>query len=535
MTTFPVSGTAPTQADGAAVNPPWSAGASTLIRVVSNRFQNNTASASGQDAIATHGVTTTGDVQVSFWYNGSDVIGHGGVSLGMFPIANGNGWSVFVGNAVHLRHLAGGILQGNLTNNTRTDNGDVYVEITYKMSTGDFKVYLNGVLTSFVNADTYVATLGDTIQIYVESEDYPTRSNMFWGLFVQDKINVTGGVIDAGYNPQRLEAPGFGSPSSQFAQEQRYILESDTATASNNVAVTVTCAAGATVAATVGHDVVVTPLAVAGAILSATVGHDAIITAQAVAGATVQDTISHDIPITPSVVAGAAITTGISHDLPVTPPVMVGAVLTAGISHDVIVTPVVEVGAFIADTVGHDIPVGPSSVVGVTVQTFSSGNNVAISVTCMAGASVSCAVGHDAILAVSSMVGAALNTAVGHDVATAPTCIAGTSTSTTVGHDIIAAPSVSVGVTCSVTIARSTAIGPTCYAGAIGSAGITVNHAVTIAAMIGVVVQCLATNVAFIPGSPGPVLTWSEPSMAVWSEPGYPTWSEPSTPSGSDI
>lgn len=191
MTTFPVAGApaAPNQVDGAASSP-WGAGAQTRVRVVSNRFCNDTSASTGEDAIATHGITATGNWQVSFWFNGTDVIAHGGCAIAMIGIGSGNGWGIFVGNAIHIRKFTAGVQGANLTNDARTDTGDIYVEWSNNETTGVRTVFINGVSWSTVTDTAFDG--GDTVQVLVESDDYPTRNTMMWGLRIQDSINVLG-------------------------------------------------------------------------------------------------------------------------------------------------------------------------------------------------------------------------------------------------------------------------------------------------------------------------------------------------------
>lgn len=142
-------------------------------------------------AYKTHGLNVSGDWQLEFDVSAPLTIGSGGAVVGLVNPADGSGYSVFTGNAVHIQRYNPGGTHYNMTNNGRTGEGAGqlanHVVFTHTAA-GNMEVYLDGVLWSHVN-DTQ-RTAGSLLFVSMQNIDSPLFETTIDNLVLQDYISV---------------------------------------------------------------------------------------------------------------------------------------------------------------------------------------------------------------------------------------------------------------------------------------------------------------------------------------------------------
>lgn len=147
-------------------------------------------------AYKAHGLTLTGDYQVSFWCEATDVIGDGGSSVYLLD-GSFNGWMFFVGNAIHLYRVDAGALAGGsggyFTNWGRTNTGPTFIECTFTRSTNLFKLYYDGTSVLQLEYTSALYNGGALMLVQNQMPNYPSGpANNVYGLVVQDFVTVVG-------------------------------------------------------------------------------------------------------------------------------------------------------------------------------------------------------------------------------------------------------------------------------------------------------------------------------------------------------
>lgn len=140
------------------------------------------------------------DWQIDFDCFAPLVIGNGGVAFGLLSNTTFQGWSIFIGNAVHIQKYNVGGSHTNLTNVDRPgDTGSLqnHITFTHRGSDGFMEVFLDGV--SFATTTDNTQSAGNMAFLNLQDVNYATTECWIDNLVVSDAItgppagtNITG-------------------------------------------------------------------------------------------------------------------------------------------------------------------------------------------------------------------------------------------------------------------------------------------------------------------------------------------------------
>jgi hypothetical protein len=332
-------------------------GSSPMVVIESNRgsSHNNTVI---HAAWKLHGLTLAShDWQVDFDMFGPLPIGNGGVSLLLVSNTTGQGWGLFVGNAVHIQKKAVGGGNSNLTNIDRPgDTGSLqnHVTFTHRGSDGYMAVYLDGNL--FADTTDNTQSAGNMVYISLQDTSSPTTEAWIDTLVISDTItgppgagtNITGTsatvTVTAGSATLTANTAITGTPST-------VAVSSSSATVNGNAAITGT---PSSVAVNAGSATVTGQANVTGS--------SAVVTIQSSTGTISAQTDITGTSATVAITAGsasigfAASITGTSATIAVT----AGSAVVTGNAA------VVGTSAFVAVNAGSAVVTGNAAVVGTS-------------------------------------------------------------------------------------------------------------------------------------------------------------------------
>ncbi len=174
------------------------------VTVVGNRAQVIAPDIQHLSYIVVSGIDLTGDLQVDFDCWAPLGIGDGYVSVAVLDDTTGDGYSVVVGNAVHIYPYTRLIPGSYLTNVGRTTNAD-HVTFT-RTAAGAMEVFLDGVSTATAT-DTSKAT-GPAIVLGYMAKNYP--ADVTWVDNLSFSSTITGPPTAVGkvHGDVSLEAAG---------------------------------------------------------------------------------------------------------------------------------------------------------------------------------------------------------------------------------------------------------------------------------------------------------------------------------------
>lgn len=159
--------------------------------------------------------TTMGDWQIDFDCFTSDDVGGGGVMVRLLNPADGTGYGVFVGNAIHAYKFDGVGGESYFTNWSRPGEGDglftgCHVTMTHTAA-GHFEMYRDGGQggggAGLSNADDTSYTAGNFIVLGLYSNTSPTNESWIDNLVVKDSI----GSPTPGLYRSKVVVPNFAA------------------------------------------------------------------------------------------------------------------------------------------------------------------------------------------------------------------------------------------------------------------------------------------------------------------------------------
>lgn len=170
----------------------WGTIGATLPTVNGNKLV--TASTALVGAGKTHSQDVTDDWQIDFDATAPLQTGNGGVTVGLVDLGTGEGYAVFVGNAVHVQRYSpsetGGHL--NITNVGRTGENTPgvlanHVTMTFEKALNRFTVFLDTVQWAQV-VDNVGIVAGPTCIISLQDTDHPTFDAVLDEIYIQNAI-----------------------------------------------------------------------------------------------------------------------------------------------------------------------------------------------------------------------------------------------------------------------------------------------------------------------------------------------------------
>ena len=203
-------------------------------QLLSNKAQTNNATSAARDLnYAFHGLTLTTEMQVDLDMEAALDVGKGGIAIWMLSSTTGDGYYVFVGNAVHIYIVNVGVVGSALTNDGRPGGGanigaSLANQVTWTWTVGgtnNLQVFLDAVLWSQVTDTTH--SLAGTDLIFIEGYDddplAPSREAYIDNLCLFDTISgppaptqsvalPTGALTFAGVAPTAAASGAAAAP-----------------------------------------------------------------------------------------------------------------------------------------------------------------------------------------------------------------------------------------------------------------------------------------------------------------------------------
>lgn len=184
-----------TQANGAASG--WTVGAGGGLIVTSNKISSD--SNTTRSGYRAHGLALASDIfQIDVDIDAPLIVGNGGANVWLLNSGTFNGWGIFVGNAVHIQKVTGGI-QSNLSNWGRPGEGSAgnlanHLKFT-RTAAGDMEVDLDGSWWGVASDSAYPASTLDSVILMVRNAGSPTYESTIDNLVISDAIGAAPSAI----------------------------------------------------------------------------------------------------------------------------------------------------------------------------------------------------------------------------------------------------------------------------------------------------------------------------------------------------